>query len=194
MIVLSIVAFLAWRTATHDSQWLARWGAAIGIIGIVIVWFGPPATIAAPYLHIPAVNMLDPAARAPDLRYQAHDQALYTWVKAETEQDALFFWCDFGPTTTLHFRLKVERSLTHHWRDLNQRTYNPGTLAVHHTRYRQFEQACSDLFTAVAAAAETGADFILVPSRLTADFKAESCFFNERYAVFPVRPTSCPNS
>ncbi len=192
MVALTCVALLVWWTSTQNGGWLTRWGIIIGLIGIIIILFGPLAPILGPYLHLPTVNLLDPVSRTPDLRYQAHDQALYTWVKTETEQDALFFWCEFGPTTTLHFRLKAERGLTHHWRDLNQRTYNPGTLAVHHQRYRQYERACDDLFTAVSVAAESEADFILVPSDQTADFKAESCFFNDRYAVFPVASKFCP--
>ncbi len=193
LVGLIFVAVLAWWTTNRKE--LAGWrGTIIGLGGVVIVLFGPLAPVLSPYLHIPAVNVFDPTAMTPELAFKAHDQALYDWAKTKTEQDTLFFWCDFGPITTLHFRLKAERSLTHHWRDLNQRTYNPGTLPVHHERYRQFERACLNLFSTVAAAQEAGADFILIPSRLAAEFETESCFFNERYAVFPVSPRLCPDS
>lgn len=194
LVVIVAVAVLAWWLAHRHNSWLTRWGGVLGLAGAILILFGPLAPVSSPYLHIPAVNLLNAEARAPSLAFKENDQALYDWTTTHTEQNALFFWCDFGPITTLHFRLKAERGLTHHWRDLNQRTYNPGTLVIQHERYRQFERACRDLFTAVAAAAETGADFILVPSNLAENYKAESCFFNQRYAVFPVHPRLCPAS
>ena len=191
-IMLGATLLLGWWVATRRPIWLTQWGAVAAIMLIALVLFGPLAPFSAPYLHLPAVNVFDPVARAPDLKFKADDLALYEWVQQQTEANALFFWCEFGPTTTLHFRLKAERGLTHHWRDLNQRTYNPGTLTKYHQQYRQFEAACRDPFTTVAAAQETGADYILVPSGMTVNFEGESCFFNERYAVFPVYPKPCP--
>lgn len=192
LLLLIGAALLVWSIVRYSPPILTRWYPLVAVIGIAVTLFGPPASWLSPYLHLPAVNLLDPVARAADLRYQPHDQQLYDWAKNHTQPQEIFFWCHFGPTTTLHFRLKAERGLTHNWRDLNQRTYNPGTLVEHHARYRQFEAACQNPFTTVAAAQEAQADFILVSSDKTAEFTAESCFFNERYAVFPVHPKNCP--
>ncbi len=155
---------------------------------LILIFFGPLATIFAPYLHIPAVNLLDPTARAAKPAFKSVDQDLYAWTKTHTKPDALFFWCEFGPITTLHFRLKAERSLTHNWRDLNQRTYNPGTLVTQYEHYRQYERACrTNPLTALAKAKEAGADFILAPRNFAVEFESTSCFLNDRYAVFPVQ-------
>ncbi len=162
-----------------------------GMLVIVGVLFGPLAPVFAPILPLPTVNLLNPANRVPDPPWPENDAQLYHWVRENTPTDALFFWCDFGPSTTLRFRREAQRGITHNWKDLGWAAYNGTSLVPLLDRYRRLEQACLETSTALITAYEIGADYILVPTAKAVELQAASCFANDRYLVFGLGENAC---
>lgn len=170
---------------------LDSWGVALAMAGLVVILFGPLASWFAPFLPIPAINLLDPAARIVEPVYSRDDQDLYNWVKQNTPKESLFYWCDFGPGTTLFFRRYGERSINLNWKDMNLALYDMANLVSYHQRYRQLEQACQKFDSLVAAANKIEADYILIPAGRAAGMEQLTCFLNGRYALFPAGKTEC---
>ena len=125
--------------------WLSSRYAGIALmIFLVLSLFGPLAVLFAPIAPIPAINILNPVNRVPDTPWLESDTQLYEWVRGNTDSTALFFWCDFGPSTTLRFRREAQRGITHNWKDLGWAAYNGTTLVPLLDRYRLLERACTD--------------------------------------------------
>ena len=153
--------------------------------------FGPLATLFEPISPVPTNNLLDPASRTPTPPWSDSDNEFYIWVRESTEPDTLFYWCGFGPSTTLRFRREAQRGITHNWKDLGWAAYNGTTLVPLLERYRKLEQACEDTNQTVAVAYEIGADYIFVPTAKATELQAASCFANDRYIVFGLGDHAC---
>lgn len=177
-------------TQTRWRHWPVVY-TSIGLFVVLGVLFGPLAPVFTPLAPIPVVNLLDPPNRLPDSTWPENDDQLYHWVRENTPVDALFFWCDFGPSTTLRFRREAQRGITHNWKDLGWATYNGTSLVPLLDRYRKLERACANTDHALAAAYEIGADYILVPAAKAAELQAASCFANDRYLVFGLGANAC---
>lgn len=159
------------------------------IIGGAI--FGPLASLLAPVSPVPVVNLLNPTNRDPEPPWLESDSQLYQWARKNTNGDALFFWCGFGPSTTLRFRREAQRGITHNWKDLGWATYNGTTLVPLLDRYRKLERACHSMDQTLVAAYDVGADYIFMPTSKGIQLQAASCFVNERYIVFGLGVNAC---
>ncbi|MCL4302818.1 MAG: hypothetical protein KJ077_44430 [Anaerolineae bacterium] len=190
-IIIGIIALLIFLEKPGLKQ-LLPWWPLPAAAAIVLVLFGPLAPLAAPYLTLPAVNLFDPQARRSEHIWHEEDAELYRWVKQHTAPDVLFYWCDFGPITTLNFRRQAQRGITHNWKDLNLMSFNTSAFVPAFERYRGLEAACSDLATATRTAHQLKADFILASAKIAAGLEGESCFANGRYLVFPGSAERCP--
>ncbi len=161
------------------------------LLVLVGILFGPLAPLFAPVSPVPTVNLLHPTNRVPAPPWLESDEQFYQWARENTDADALFFWCDFGPSTTLRFRREAQRGITHNWKDLGWAAYNGTTLAPLLERYRKMEHACRNTDQALAVAYETGADYIFVPTSKAIELQAASCFVNDRYIVFGLGASAC---
>ncbi|GIK43194.1 MAG: hypothetical protein BroJett011_70270 [Chloroflexota bacterium] len=185
------VVLAAWLLERRSLVGLGSWGIVLAMAGLLIILFGPLASWFGPFLPIPAINLLDPAARSVEPVYSKDDQDLYNWVKQNTPKESLFYWCDFGPGTTLFFRRYAERSINLNWKDMNLVLYDMANLVSYHQRYRQLEQACQKFDSLVTTANRIEADYILIPAGRAAGIEHLTCFLNSRYALFPVGKNEC---
>ncbi len=186
LVIIIGVVLVAWVLESLLARGLGRWMMVLGLSVLILLLFGPLASIFSPYLPIPAINSFNAAARKPESIQAQNDAELYQWVQQNTERDALFYWCDFGPITMLNFRRYGQRSINLTWKGLNLAAPNVTNLNFFYTRYRQLEAACQKFDNVVSMAHALEADYILIPAGRAVGLEGESCFNNDRYALFPV--------
>ncbi len=184
-IIVSVV-LVAWVLENLLVRGWGRWVMVLGLSALMLLLFGPLASIFSSYLPIPAINSFNAAARKLESTPNQNDAELYHWVRQNTERDALFYWCDFAPITMLNFRRHGQRSINLTWKGLNLASKNATNLNFFYTRYRQLEAACRKFDTIVSMAHALNADYILIPAGRAVGLESESCFNNDRYALFPV--------
>ena len=148
LLCLGVTALMILHLQEAGVRFWHRWLIPVSIIGLIAVLFGPLAPLLAPYVTIPTINLLEAPAWASEPLWQDNDLELYQWTRENTEPDTLFFWCDFGPITTLNFRRQTERSITHNWKQLNVLTFNMSVFVPSMERYRRLEGGCQNIGTA----------------------------------------------
>ena len=167
-----------------------RWVTVMAIAGLIVLLFGPVASVLGVYLSIPARNFLQPDNRLAAPVSGPVEAELYEWVIQNTPVDSLFYGC-FGSETMTHFRRKAQRSITHNWKDLAYNVHQRATLLSAYHRFRQLETACQSFDGAIASAHTLQVDYLLVSSTAAADYLSEACFTNQKYAVFTLNLGGC---
>ncbi len=186
---VGLIGFIVIQLPSNSN--LSRWVMPLAIIIVAIILFGPLAPLAAAYSPIPTVNILEAESMSPEQIWYEKDTSLYHWVRQNTSSDALFYWCGFGPITTLNFRRQSQRSVTHGWEELSMIAFDLSTFVPSLDSYRQLEDACNSIDSLVATAHELEADYLLISSSKGEAFINKSCFANDRYIVFDLVNGNC---
>lgn len=184
LVLLTLVA--VWGIGRFNSPW----STVSAMLVFILCLFGPPASLAADYLPIPARNLLQADSLVAVPVSPQTDIDLYEWTLENTPTTALFYGC-FGSETMTYFRRKTQRSITHNWKDLAYNVHNRATLLSAYSRFRQLETDCRTLNSVLERGHALQADYLLLPGQEAVDFLAEACFSNEKYAVFTLNPKGC---